>query len=477
MSTPIEPAVITSIIVAVGALARISQGEKAVPRSRYLLLDDRNVSTTSNVNLVLGKPVKHPSNPLFGQGQPWEQHFDNFYGNIIYDDEQKQFRLWYLNFIDGKNSLLYVYSDDGLNWVKPNLGKIEYDGNTNNNIIMMGRHGVGVFKDLRETGAAKRFKMFGKNEDTEYLEVAFSADGINWSDFTPQKQISATADTHNIAFWAPTKNKYVAMTRQWSCCPYNDQSKAPSDTSAYTDSAIDNRKGYRQVARTESTDFLNWTRAEVVLEGLNTRFQTHCLLVFYYAGVYLGMPGIWDTMGEKKVHPELAWSPDTVNWHRINPGTPFIPNSDVKGSYDYGMVWRCMPLFLDSDEVWLYYGGFDLGHGVDGRKGYLCLATMKKDRWAGYEAGSVTGKIETTLVNCDGNTLNICADVKDVGSIRAEVVGESGLSLNDSIPVTANVTDGMMTWTSKDLSALIGTQIKLRFEVKNATLYSFSFSE
>lgn len=457
-------------------------GNSPMRRDRYLLLDSRIIDKTIGVKLTLGKVKKHPANPLFGQDRPWEHHYDNFYGNIIYDEELKQFRLLYLNFIDGENSLLYAYSDDGLKWVKPNLRKVVYDGNTKNNIVMMGRHGVSVFKDLRETDPAKSFKLFAKYEaddwEDQHIEITFSADGINFSDFIPQKQISAAADTDNNAFWAPTLNKYVAMTRQWSRCPYNDQTKAPRDGSPETDPAIDNRKGYRQVARTESTNFLNWTRAEVVLEGLNTRFQTHCLPVFYYAGVYLGMPGIWETMGEKRVYTELAWSPDTVNWHRINPGTSFIPNSDVKGDHDYGMVWRCVPpLFLDSDEVWLYYGGFDLKHGGDGRKGYLCLATMKKDRWAGYVTGSAAGKIETTLVKCAGKALNICADVKDGGSIRAEVVGVDGLSLGDSIPVTADVTDGVVTWSGNDLSALIGTQIKLRFELKNATLYSFSFSD
>jgi len=477
-------AIIVILIFGTGSglgLASVEQEEGFIGPGRYLLLDDRNVSTKSGVNLVMGKPVKHPSNPLFGQDLPWEHHFDNFYGNIVYDEELKQFRLWYLNFIDGENSLLYAYSDDGLNWVKPNLGKVEYNGNTNNNIVMMGRHGVSVFKDLRETDPSKRYKLFGKHENfgnvsDQYIEVAFSPDGINWSELIPQRQISATADTDNNAFWAPTLNKYVAMTRQWSRCPYNDQTKAPPHGSPETDPAIDNRKGYRQVARTESTDFLNWTRAELVMEGLNTRFQTHCLPVFYYSGVYIGMPGIWDTLGERKVYTELAWSPDTVNWHRINPGTPFIPNSDVKGDYDYGMVWRCAsPLFLDNDEVWLYYGGFDMRHAGKGRKGYLCLATMKKDRWAGYEAGSSTGIIQTTPVSCDGKALNICADVRNGGSIRAEVVGASGLSISDSIPVTADVTDGVLAWSGKDLSALIGTQIKLRFELKNATLYSFGF--
>ena len=460
-----------------------TQGEKVVTQSRYLLLDSRVIDNTAGVKLTLGKVQKHPANPLFGQDSPWEHHYDNFYGNVIYDDELKLFRLWYLNFIDGENSLLYAYSDDGLNWAKPNLGKVEYNGNTNNNIVMMGRHGVSVFKDLREADPAKRFKLFAKYEVDEWydqhIEVAFSSDGIDWSDFTPQKQVSVTADTHNNAFWAPTLNKYVAMTRQWSRCPYNDQTKAPPHGSPETDPAIDNRKGYRQVARTESTDFLNWTRAEVVLEGLNTRFQTHCLPVFYYAGVYLGMPGIWDTMGDSRVYTELAWSPDTVNWHRINPGTAFIPNSDAKGDHDYGMVWRCVsPLFLDSDEVWIYYGGFDLGHGRKGRKGYLCLATIeKKDRWAGYAAGSAAGTVETRLVECAGKVLNICADVEDGGSIRAEVVGVDGLSLGDCIAATADVTDSGVTWEAKDLSALIGKRIRIRFQLKNATLYSFSFSD
>lgn len=462
------------LLAAVGA-----QGEKAVARSRYLLLDSRVVDEAKGVKLALGKVKKHSQNPLFGQDKKWEHHYDNFYGNIIYDEGLKQFRLWYLNFIDGKNSLLYACSKDGLNWQKPNLGKVEYKGSKKNNIVLMRHHGVSVIKDLREKDPKRRFKLFGKRKAGQRIQVAFSPDGIRWSKFVWQRRISATADTHNNAFWAPTLNKYVAMTRQWSRCPYNDQTKAPPNDRNEKDPNIDNRKGYRQVARTESKNFLNWSRAEVVLEGLNTRYQTHCLPVFYYAGVYIGMPGIWDTRGEQKVYTELAWSPDTVKWHRICPGTPLIPNSDKKGDYDYGMVWRCVPpLFLDRDKVWLYYGGFDKKHGGDGRKGYLCLATMKKDRWAGYEAGPGGGSINTTSVRCNGKALKICADVKDRGSIRTAVVGVEGLGVGASVPVTADVTDGAVTWKGgKDLSALIGKRIKIRFELKNATLYSFSFSE
>jgi hypothetical protein len=100
------------------------------------------------------------------------------------------------------------------------------------------------------------------------------------------------------------------------------------------------------------------------------------------------------------------------------------------------------------------------------------LATIRKDRWAGYEA-SVEGTIETTSVKCEGPNLYICADVKEGGRVRAEVIDADGLSLNDCQPVSTDISDGKITWSGKDLGALTGSRIKLRFKLNNATIYSF----
>ena len=46
--------------------------------------------------------------------------------------------------------------------------------------------------------------------------------------------------------------------------------------------------------------------------------------VFYYAGVYLGLIAIHKQSSDK-VWTELAWSPDTKKWYRIDAGNPLIP--------------------------------------------------------------------------------------------------------------------------------------------------------
>jgi PelA/Pel-15E family pectate lyase len=443
--------------------ARVPGGEHqaettAVVDFRHLVLDSRKIASTSNVKLVLGRIRKHPANPLFGEEKPWEQRFDNFYGSIVYEEDEKLFRLWWNPFIydpdegaeERENGLEYAYSSDGIQWTKPNLGLVEYEGGTKNNLINRDSgHGHGVFKDPHESGPAKRYKMIARKNG---VSVAYSADGLHWSDWIPA--FKAKADTHNNAIWAPTLNKYVAISREF---------------------IGEGKSRRRVVARSESDDFRSdWSDVEIVMDG-GSEFQTYANAIFYHAGVYLGLVAIFDTSDgptDNKVWTELAWSPDTRSWHRICEGTPFIPNSDVEGDPDWGTAYACLnPLFRDTDEVRIYYGGGDGKHNRY-RDGYLMLATIRKDRWAGYEA-TAEGTIETVPVECDGADLFVCADVKPGGSIRAEVLGVDGLGAEDCKPITMDVSDGKLTWSEKNLEKWTGREITLRFHLNKSTLYSF----
>ena len=428
------------------------------PYARHLVLDSRKIASTSNVELVLGKIKKHPANPLFGEDKRWEQRFDNFYGSMVYEEEKKLYRLWWNPFIydpdEGaekrENGLEYAYSKDGIKWIKPNLGLVEYEGSKKNNLINRDSgHGHGIFKDSHETDPAKRYKMIARKNG---VSVAYSGDGMQWSDW--KKAFKAKADTHNNAIWAPTLDRYVAISREF---------------------LGEGKQRRRVVARSESKDFLSgWSEVEIVMDG-GPEFQTYANAIFYHAGIYLGLVAIFDCSDgptDNKVWTELAWSPDTRQWHRICEGTPFIPNSTVKGDPDWGTAYACLnPLFRDTDEVRIYYGGCDGKHNRY-RDGYLMLATIRKDRWAGYEALG-EGTIETPALKCDGPNLYICADVKDGGSIRAEVIGADGLSLSDCNPIRYDVSDGKITWAGKDLTESIGSEIKLRFKLNKATIYSF----
>ncbi len=67
---------------------------------------------------------------------------------------------------------------------------------------------------------------------------------------------------------------------------------------------------------------------------------------------------------------------------------------------------------------------------------------------------------------------------KHRGLVRAALVDVDGKGLADSIPIQADVTDLPLQWRDgQDLAALVGREIQLIFELRDATLYSFSFSD
>jgi hypothetical protein len=347
--------------------------------------------------------------------------------------------------------ICYAVSRDGIRWEKPNLGLVEFRGNKENNLIWRGPHGAGVFKDLRDPNPKRRYKMFFKGRK---ISVAFSGDGLHWSKAIECPEANVRGDTHNNAVWAPTLSEYVGITRTWA------------------------RPRGRQVARTSSKDFLKWSKAKVVLEGLENHLQTYAMPVFYYAGVYIGLPAIYNSDADR-THTELTWSPDTVTWHRIDAGSPLIANSAGKGEYDWGCVYAAAyPVFLQ-DEIRLYYGGCDDKH-FGWRNGYFCLATLRPDGFAGYEQRSkdASAFVTTKPLLATGRQLTLSADVGEDGFIKIKILNDSGEELAEAKPVRQTVTDTKVQWESKvTIRTYKGKTIRLMFELRNAKLYSFSFHE
>ena len=225
---------------------------------------------------------------------------------------------------------------------------ILWRGSDESKFLRGGPHGAGVFKDVLDPDPNRRYKALLKSE---ILSVAFSADGIHWSPAIACPEANSAGDTHNNAFWAPTLGKYVGITRQWD-----------KTSGRYV----------RQVARTSSADFVNWEKTQIVLEGLDANQQIYSMPVFYHGGVYIGLAAIHD-QEKDRVWAELTWSPDTVAWHRVLPGTPLIPNDGKEGDYDWGCIYTAAnPVFL-KDEIRLYYGGSD-GLHTSWRNGFLGLA-------------------------------------------------------------------------------------------------------
>ncbi|MFC1636303.1 family 16 glycoside hydrolase [Planctomycetota bacterium] len=446
-------------------------------REKFILLDERIIENIENAKLTVGTVEKHKRNPLFAEDKPWEPRFDNLYANILYDEADDLYKCWYSPFIidesttntprkdrvnggrfkyQGKHTgrrremgICYAVSRNGIRWEKPNLGVVEFDGSKENNIVWRGPHGTGIFKDSRDPDPKRRYKAFFKGK---MISVGFSPDGIHWSDAIECPEANVRGDTHNNAFWAPTLGEYIGITRTWA------------------------KPRGRQVARTSSKDFLKWTRAEVVLEGIENHLQTYAMPVFYYAGVYIGLPAIYNSDTDR-THTELAWSPDTITWHRIDPGTPLIANSSERSQYDWGTVYAAAyPVFL-KDEIRLYYGGCDDKH-FGWRNGYFCLATLRPDSFAGYETvdSDQPAYIKTIPVVCTGEGLRICADVEKNGYVKTQLFDSNNKPLAEGELIAKTVTDGPIQWKDGfSFNKLRGKEIKLRFELRESKLYSFNF--
>ena len=211
------------------------------------------------------------------------------------------------------------------------------------------------------------------------------------------------------------------------------------------------------------------------------------MIVFPTQGVYIGLLGMMaypedpkDSAAGVKQHVELAWSPDTFTWQRIQEGTPLIGNT-LGGAarygempYDWGTVFASAPIFLD-DEIRIYYGASDW-YFFDWRKGYLALATLRPDGWAGYEPISADAEalVTTEALAFDGETVGITADGRDGGSARVAILDEAGEQQAVSEPVGSTVTDSPVKWAgSGDLNRLRGKKVRLKFQLRNAKLYAF----
>lgn len=150
------------------------------------------------LHLVSGRK-ESPGGTVLGLGKPGDiDERVHFYGTIREVDGE--FRMWYIgrqglneNFInmEGRNGrVCYATSRDGVHWVRPKLGLLEFNGSKDNNgVLIRGLEGkidmvsAAVLYDPEDPDPKRRFKMTfqGKGFAGTGLCVAYSRDGLDWT--------------------------------------------------------------------------------------------------------------------------------------------------------------------------------------------------------------------------------------------------------------------------------------------------------
>lgn len=142
----------------------------------------------------LGLDAKHPGTPVMAIGKKGDPDFPRAYfsGTILH--VEGQYRMWYSGFDGHKRQVCYAASKDGLHWVKPKLGLVDYHGSKVNNLVqadgneaMLGLI-VLVLHDPEDPAPERRFKMIREINPAQKL-AAVSADGVRWKSIAGNKDI------------------------------------------------------------------------------------------------------------------------------------------------------------------------------------------------------------------------------------------------------------------------------------------------
>ena len=295
------------------------------------------------------------SGPIIPRDRPWDAM--GIAVNSFFFDESR-FRLWgRCQAANGEGFGAYYESEDGLNWIKPNLGLVEFDGNRDNNLLGFDRH-LMVFKDPNGSPEESYKTVYDADfENDRFLEyrqrrpwsvmatetdpgrvhsirAAVSPDGLRWT-VLPEAISVEPSDTMITCYFDELLKKYVMYTRSYAIGPRAEGIPNPTER----------RHQFvqrRAIGRSESEDFRQFPLSEVIIEtGASMpptdTYYTNCRTTIPGASDHhLMFPAIYH-QADDTTSIELFSSSDGKIWHRL-PGSPVLDTS-ISGQWDGGCVF------------------------------------------------------------------------------------------------------------------------------------------
>lgn len=425
------------------------------------LIDDYLISEmTGDVHPQLHQPT--PREVVLVTGEPWEGNTSAYF-TIFQDDDR--YRMVYRGSHSGKDNgnvehpefTCYAESTDGIHWTKPDLGIVEFNGSKHNNIILqgLGTHCFVAFKDTNpDCPPESQYKGIsrGRPVGKKGLYVFESADGIHWSLMVDQPVITqGEFDSQNIAFWDSFTKRYVDFHRSY----------------------IDHK---RSIVMSNSEDYINWSDP-VPLEYPDSPVQelyTNAIRVYPRAEhIRIGFPTRYLPNEGSRVEPLFMSSRDGVHFHRWD--EPVIPGTapkDRMGNRSNYMANALVSL-PDNDREYSVYATEAYYEGPDSR---LRRFTYRVDGFVSVRAGDEGGDLLTKPLRLSSESLKLNFLTQDGGQIRVRLESPEGETLAQSQWLTGDQLAHPVEWQAeRDLQALQGRAVRLRFSMKKADLYSIQF--
>ena len=463
---------------------------------RQLFLDDELTESVHGLARTAHIARPHPASPVFRGEMPWEHRV--MPASILRDPDSGKFRMWYSDVLGSGRNLweidgirvpshrsehgevstviltCYAESVDGLQWVRPTLRQVTFEGSLENNIIdkhdrehqLIGQDTI-VYFDERDPDPERRYKFYHwARRAPDEFDMLVSADGIRFRPYEGNPILSVTGDTQIDPVWSPELGKYISFGR-YRCPDWPGTG--------------------RRVARIESEDLIHWSDnlnafpAIQADEDEEPLMQFYQMKVFRYESQFVGLLNDFYVLqppsgGELEI--SLATSRDGASWQRVANRQAIIRrNEEEKHIRTHGAV------FVQGDEIWIYYASSPYWHGpvpgADpvhvGRSWSVRVSTLRRDgfvSWRGEE-----GWLQTKAFAAPAGDLFINAEVSR-GQVLAEVLDGSGARLGASAPLRGNLLRGALQWRDAEGGTppwRPGDTIALRFHLTRGHLFSYWF--
>ena len=480
-----------------------------------LFVDDYLVDRLAGATLTLHRPS--PQNVVLTFDRPWEGNCCN-YVSVIKDGDT--YRMYYraaqVDYTHGDMTMrhkaaAYAESRDGINWERPSLDIVEFEGSKDNNLIWdgVGSTTFAVFLDANpDCEPDARFKAFGAGKsmlggswrkdlvEVKGLHVLKSADGVHWSMMTDDVVITDGAfDSQNLAFWDTVRGEYREYHRDFH--PGRD--------------ARGNANG-RDIKTATTKDFLKWPDPAWLnySPGRVSELYTNQVIPYYRAPhIFLGFPTRYVDRGwtaSTKALPQLEYrqlrassneregtamtdgmfmsSRDGLNFN-VWPESFIRPGLWDTGGWFYGdnyqnwgLVETASHLEGAPDELSMYVTEAQERMEITER---LRRHTLRIDGFVSVNARLSGGELLTHPLVFEGGRLVLNFSSSIAGDIRVELQDSNGHALDgfgmdDCDEIYGDDLERTVSWNGgTDVSALAGQPVRLRFALSDADLYSIQF--
>ena len=289
--------------------------------------------------------------------------------------------------------------------------------------------------------------------------MSFSQDGVHWTNCESNPIIPLDSDTTQSLVWDPKIQKYVVFGRFGA--------------------------GGRKTARAESPDAVNFSEPERIFECDEIDeegTQIYGMPINIYEGIYLGMIWVYREGVDGTIDTSLAMSRDGINWQRVLDRQTFLPLGQA-GSWEDGMTRVTQNFITHNDQIYFYYGGVNGPH--TGRKfkqverkhkSMLGLATLRRDGFVSLDAGEAEGHMLTKPLTLNGGELRLNVDASQ-GYVVVSVTDDIGTPLENytSQQIVGDQLEAPVRFNGS-LDTLKGREVRLRFQIRNASLYAYWFT-